>query len=274
MRRSALWLGLLSLLLHGLAGGKELVVGVQPYQSTRSMIAHHQKLAAHLSEALRRPIRIVTARNIETYSRRMLTGEYDLVIGPGHLIRLAQLEKNWHPLARYVSDTPVLLLERVGPRRLDATALKGRKLATPGAIRLASLAAENALASRGLQARHDYSVLETLSVGNAVHALVSGQVDLAVAALASLNEVRGSEVRQLQIVQELTAVPLLFFAANPELPAATRARLQQALYAYETPQGVRTGAIAAQDLAAMDAYLGQTRRLLGLAAPFARQAGR
>lgn len=273
VRLSALWLGLLGL-LNGLACGKELVVGVQPYQSTRSMIAHHQKLAAHLSASLRRPTRIVTAKDIETYSRRMLAGEYDLVIGPGHLIRLAQLEKNWHPLARYVSDTPVLLLEREGARGPDGSSLKGRTLATPGRIRLVSLAAEHALAGQGLQPRRDYTVLETSSVGNAVHALVSGQVDLAVAALASLSEVRGSEVQQLQIVQEVATVPLLFFAANPDMPAAARALLQQALYAYETPQGVRTGALATQDLAAMDAYLEQTRRLLGIAAPFVRQAGR
>ncbi len=274
MRLSARWLGLLSLMLPSLAFGKELVVGVQPYQSTRLMIAHHEKLAAHLSESLKRPTRIVTAKDIETYSRRMLAGEYDLVIGPGHLIRLAQLEKNWHPLAHYVPDTPVLLLERQGPRHLDASALKGKKLATPGRIRLASLAAETALASQGLQTPRDYSVLETRTVANAVHALVSGEADLAVAALASLNDVRGSEVQQLQIVQEITMVPLLFFAANPDMPAATRALVQRALYVYETPEGVRTAAIAGPELAAMDSYLEQTRQLLGLDPPPARQAGR
>ena len=276
MRLFALWLGLLSLFFqppaHAL--GEELVVGVQPYQSTRSLIADHRKLAAHLGSVLQRPVRIVTAKDVTVFGRRILAGDYDLVIGPGHLVRLAQQDQGWHPLARYIADTPVLLLARKGDVDFTVASLKGRTLATPGRNRLVSLAAEEALASQHVLSKRDYSLLEANSVGSAVHALAIGKADMAVAALASLNEVRGTELEQLRIVQEITTVPLLFFAARPDMPPAMRTRLQRALLAYQTPQGIRTTQLVEHDLAAMDVYLEQTRRLLHQGTPPIKRAAK
>ncbi len=114
MRLFALWLGLLSLTIHvpTHAAGKELVVGVQPYEPTRTLIAEHEKLAVHLRKSLNRPVRLVTAKDATAFGRRILAGDYELVIGAAHLVRLAQQDQGWHPLARYVPDTPVLLLAR------------------------------------------------------------------------------------------------------------------------------------------------------------------
>lgn len=277
LRLFALWLGLLSLVFQipAHAAGKALLVGVQPYQPTRSLLAHHEKLAAHLGSALRRPIRIVTAKDVSDFGRHILAGGYDLVIGPGHLVRLAQLDHGWHPLARYVPDTPVLLLARRQAEEHTVATLRGKTLAMPGRNRLASLAAQHWLSGQQLLAGRDYTVLEAASAASAVHAVASGRADLAVATLASMNQVRGAELEQLRIVHEITTVPLLFFAAHPDMPSDMRDALQHALLAYQTPQGGRTATVEKQELAAMDVYLESTRRWLqqgGRNNPSTRQA--
>lgn len=261
---SILGLALLGLALHvpAHATGKVLVVGVHPYQPTRALIAYHEHLAAHLRATLKRPVRIVTAKSVRAFGSRILAGEYELVLGPGHLLRLAQRERGWHPLARYVPDTPLLLLARSDAGDLTVDALKGRTLASPGRVRLAGRAAETWLAERQLLPGRDFEVLDAGTPASAIHALVSGKADMAVATLASMSQARSDEVAQLRIVEELAPVPLLFFAARPDVSPAMRARLQRALLAYATPQGIRPVVATEQELAAMDVYLDQTRQLL------------
>lgn len=262
MRPYVLPLVLIILLLPGPArAASELILGIQPYQPTRALIAYHQKLAEHLQHLLNRPVRIVTAKDQQAFGQRLLEGDYDVVLAPGHLVRLAQVDHGWHPLARYVPDTPVLLLARRTDTQLTVASLKGRIVALPEPTRLVRLATESWLASHHLVAGRDFQVLEADSVGIAVHAVITGEADVAAATLADVAQVRRSEVEQVRIVQETASVPLLFFAARPTLPALLRATLQDALLRYRTPQGVRAIAVTSQSLAAMDSYLARTREL-------------
>lgn len=270
MRLLVLALGLLSLILHEplLAAGKELVVGVQPYQPTRALITYHEKLATHLRGTLKRPVRIVTARDVETFGNRMLAGDYDLAIAPAHLARLAQLDRGWHPLARYVPDTPTLLIARKEDDTATTVAsLRGKVLATHGRLRLVSVIAEHWLADQQLLVERDFRPLETASPASAVHALVSGEADMAVVNLASMSQVIRSEVEQVRIVHEFPSTPLLVFIARNDMTPETRAQMQRALLAYQSPQGNRPVAAGAQDLASMDVYVDETRRLLQIRAP-------
>ncbi len=273
MRLFALWLGLLSLTIHvpTHAAGKELVVGVQPYEPTRMLISEHEKLAVHLRKSLNRPVRLVSAKDATAFGRRILAGDYELVIGAAHLVRLAQQDQGWHPLARYLPDTLVLLLARKEAENDTAAALRGRTLATPGRSRLVSLLAEHWLDGQGLQAERDFSVLDAGSPGGTVHALVSGKADMAVATLASMSQIRGGEVERLRIVREIATIPRLVFATHPGVKPEMRSRLQNALLAYRSPQGRQIVAMTEHDLAAMDPYLDQTRRLLKHDIPSARQ---
>lgn len=264
MRLFALWLGLLSLIPHTSAHavGKELVVGVQPYQPTRALIAHHQNLATHLRKTLKRPVRIVTANDVNAFGQRILAGDYELAIAPAHLARLAQRNHGWHPLARYTPDTSALLLAHKDNADYTVDSLRGKVLATHGRLRLVSLVSEHWLAERDLQAKRDYSLLEAASPASAVNALITGQADMATVTLASMAQVRRSEVEQVRIVQEITSVPLLFFVARADMTPDRRAQLQHALLDYPTPQGGGMVTANEQDLASMDPYIDQTRRLL------------
>jgi phosphonate transport system substrate-binding protein len=264
VRAFAPWLGFLGFAAHLVAhaAGQELIVGVHPYEPTRALITYHEKMSSHLSRSLARPVRIVTAPSVEAFGRRLLAGGYDLALGPGHLIRLAQVDHGWHPVARYVPDTPVLLLARHDAADMTLASLRGKRLATMGRARLATRAAEVALAAEHLLPARDFTLLETGSPANTVHALFTGKADMAVLTLASMSQVRRDEIERLRIVHELGTVPLMFFAAHPRMSSALREGVQRALLDYETPKQARPVVAGENELVALDVHLHETRRLL------------
>lgn len=276
MRLLALWLGLILLIAPAHAAGRELVVGVQPYLPTRALIAHHEKLAAHLHDALKQRVRIVTAPDVDTFGRRILAGDYDLALAPAHLALLAVQGQGWQPLARYVPDTAVLLLARSDDIDATPASLRGKTLATHGRLRLSSVVAEHWLAGQQLQTGRDYRTLETASPASAVQALVEGEADMAAVTLASMAQARGSHVEQVRIVHEIAPLPLLVFIARGDMTPAMREKIQRVLLAYQSPQGGRPVAADRQDLAPMEPYLTLTRQLLqrGTLAEPGRQVAR
>lgn len=263
MRLLFYWMSAFSLMLAPSShAASELVVGVLPYQPVRMLIISHTALATHLQQTLKRPVRLVTARDARVFGQRMLAGDYDLALAPAHLARLAQVDRGWHPLVRYVPDTPVLLLARRDAADVTPAALRGGALAVPDRNLLLVLAGERWLAQQGLHADRDYTVLETGSHAGALHALASGSADMTLSALAALQQTRGEDVRQVRIVREIGAIPLLVFVARNDMPAATRDTLKRALLTYRTPSAQRTVAVDRDDLAAMDIYLPLTRQRL------------
>lgn len=265
MRLLFYWMSAFSLMLAPSShAASELVVGVLPYQPVRMLIISHTALATHLQQTLKRPVRLVTARDARVFGQRMLAGDYDLALAPAHLARLAQVDRGWHPLVRYVPDTPVLLLARQDDADARPAALQGRVLALADRDLLFALAGERWLAQQGLHADRDYTVLETGSHAGALHALASGRADMALGALGALQQARGGDVRQTRIVRQVGSIPLPVFIARNDVPPRTRESLRRALLAHQahaTPHAVAAGA---DDLAAMDGYLPLTRQRLHL----------
>lgn len=265
LRLLIVWLGWISLtLIHAPAHalGKELVIGLPPYQPARTLIAEYQPLANHLRTTLKRPVRVVTARDIRTYTQRMLAGDYELVAVPGHLARLAQQEKNWHPLARFAPDTQVLLLARKQDVELMPADLKGKTLAMPDRLRLVSVAAEHWLAQHDLLADRDYTALETISFGSAVHALLAHRADMAIITRTGLTQIRESDRQQIRIIPETATIPMHLFAVRADVPPAARAQIQRALLSYPAHDDIAITDIKPDVMPAMDIYLEETRRRL------------
>lgn len=271
MRLLFCWLSVFGLMFISSAhAARELILGIQPYQPTRALILYHQSLAAHLRQSLKRPVRLVTAKDSLVFGQRILAGEYDLALAPAHLARLAQRDRGWHPLLRYVPDTPVFLLARKSDADATPASLRNKVLAVPDRNMLATLSGERWLAQHQLLAGRDYTILETDGYGGLIHALTSGRADMALGALAGMDPARSSDIQQLRIVKEIAAIPLLVFVARHDIDAPARAALQQALLAYQAPAALRLIPLGAQDLAGMDVYLPLTRQRLDVpAAPAA-----
>lgn len=275
LRLLTIWLGLLSFLLTSVpayALGKELLIGLPPYQPARPLIAEYQALATHLRQELNRPVRVVTTKDIRTFTQRMLAGDYEMVVVPGHLARLAQREKGWQPLARFAPDTQVLLLARKQDPDLVPENIKGKTLAMPDRLRLVSIAAEHWLAQHHLLAGRDYTALETPSFGSAVNALLTHQADMAIITRAGINQIRESDWLQIRIVAETASVPMHLFAIRASVAQTERTQLQRALLTYQAPNQVPITTVAPETMLAMDAYLEETQRRFKHNAQAIRQA--
>lgn len=256
------WASLAIIHVPAHALGKELVLGLPPYQPSRMLIAEYQPLADHLRTALKRPVRIVTAKDTHTYTQRMLAGDYELVAVPGHLARLAQQDKDWYPLARFAPDTQVLLLARKQDMNLMPDDLKGRTLAMPDRLRLVSVAAEHWLAQRNLLADRDYTALETPSFGNAIDALLTRRADMAVISRAGTRQIREADLQQVRILAETASIPMHLFAVRADVAPDARAQIRRALVSYHPDEGIPIVDITPNVMNAMDIYLEETRRRL------------
>ncbi|HEY9099804.1 MAG TPA: PhnD/SsuA/transferrin family substrate-binding protein [Thiobacillus sp.] len=255
---------LLGFLIHSPAHaiGKELVIGLQPTQPIRALIARHEPLANYLRQELDRPVRLVSAKNSQVFGQRMLAGDYELALAPAHFARLVQRERGWHPLVRYDHPLPVFLLSRQTETELMLADLKNKILAVPDSAMLVTVASEHWLAQQQLLAGRDYTLLVADGYASTVHVLISGQADMAVGALGGIGQARPEEIQQLRIVKEMGSIPRLVFVARHDMTAQKRATLQRALLAFRSPTAEPLSVVGKDDLAEVDAYLPETRARL------------
>lgn len=259
-----IWLSLFSLLFVTSAhAARELVIGILPYQPVRTLISNHTPLATHLQKTLKRPVRLVTAKDTRTFGQRMLAGNYELVLAPAHLARLAQLDRGWHPLARYQPDASVVLLARGGGETVTPAQLLGKVLAVPDRAMLVTVASEAWLEHNNLMAGRDYSLLITGGFSSSLNALANGRADMALGVQSRVEQEQNTPRDQLRVVAEIGTIPSLVFAARHDVPAATRDQFQRALLAYRSPSSQCLMAIGELDLADMDVYLPMARQRLG-----------
>ncbi len=256
------WLALCLLVIAAPAGaGNTLVVGVMPYQGARALITEHRDLAAHLQAALKRPVRIVTARNTRVFGQRLLAGDYDLALAPAHFARLTQREAGGHLLAENRPNTPVYLMIK-GDTHASKAPRKGSTLAVPDRGLLVTLAAQHWLAKHASLSPGDYRLMEAGSHSAALQAVLNGEADYAVTALAALRQIRPGQIERLRIAHDIGTVPLLVYVARHNLPPDTRNQLKSALLNFPVPSPLRIVPSHQKNLAAMDVYLPATRQLL------------
>ncbi|MFO7543650.1 MAG: PhnD/SsuA/transferrin family substrate-binding protein [Thiobacillus sp.] len=242
---------------------RELVIGLLPYQPVRALISNHTPLAAHLQKTLKRPVRLVTAKDTRVFGQRMLAGNYELVLAPAHLARLAQVDRGWQPLARYQPDTSVVLLARNGEDAITPADLRGKVLAVPDRAMLVTVVSEAWLEHQHLLAGRDFTLLVTGGFSSALHALTSGRADMALGVESGMEQARIESLDQLRIVEEVGTIPSLVFAARHDVPPAMRDQILRALLAYRSPTPLCLTAIGELDLIDMDTHLPMTRQRLG-----------
>ncbi len=215
------WLGLAALpwAVRAQPGAdvRPLQLGLLPITSTRMLLRNYQPVQTYLERALRQPVELVTASDFRTFHDNTLQGQYDLVVTASHLGRLAQLDAGWLPLARYAAmHRTLLVMARARPVR-QVEALRGRSLAGPDSLTLASTEAQEWLQARGLRAGRDYTFLETPTPTSAAHALINGQSLLAVSSPQGLKNTPEHLRTQLAVYATLPELPSLMWLAHPRL---------------------------------------------------------
>jgi phosphonate transport system substrate-binding protein len=250
-----------------------LEIGIAPYYSTQLLFQQYEPLRAYLSEALRRPIYLVTARDFRTFALRTRAHDYGFIVTVPHFGRLAQVDDGYRPLLQMKAQLQgVFLVAKTSPAQQLAD-LRGRMIASPDRLAIITMMGEQALAKAGVDPDYDVRLTPKPTHNAAVLSVLNGESDAALvwhSTLASMEPEAAARLREIGATTELpTFVQVL---AAPELPDADVEVVRAAIAAFsDTPQGQaflgrtaygRFVPLGPDDSAFLDEYLPKVRRAL------------
>jgi phosphonate transport system substrate-binding protein len=259
------WLGLP---LHAaVTGGTPLRLGLAPYLSPGALLAAFRSLREHLERTLDRPIEMVTAKDFVALVTATQRGDYDAVLLPAHVARLAISDWRFEPLARTLETVHVVVLVRAdGPVR-SAADLRGGKAGMLDTLSLTASVGRQWLQDQGLA--DDVTVVALPSINSALISLDRSEVAMVVAGSSQLLNLPAGTPRSARVLATVRDIPGPIYVARPGMPPADLASLRAALLAFRPdPARPDTAANAAlqpvtnDDLDRLEPFAAQARRAL------------
>ncbi len=255
------------------AAARPLEVGVVPYISARALIASYEPMRVYLEQSLGRPVKIYTAAGFKPYFESAQRGDFDLVITAAHFARLLQKEQKFTPLVRYSAGGRGLIMTALNSPIKSLQDLRGKTIALPDQLSLASIVCMTHLRDNGLQAGTDFSLLEVPSFASAILAVQKGDAAAAVSAPGALMQMPRELRESVKPVVDTGEYINLIFLTHPRLGRKTSDSLSRALLKFgnETNEGKQffssTGfgsfvPATTKDMNSLDRYVAETRRLL------------
>ncbi len=238
----ALGLALLGLVLSlpaaAIHRGETLELGVFPNLSPRMLVSMYQPLRLALEKELGRPVQVYTAPGLKAFYERTRSGEYDLIVTPPHLARLAQTESGFVPLVSYAAELRGLVVVPKQSSVATLADLRGRMVAMPDRLGIISMLGLQAFRNAGLEPGTDFSLFYAQSHSNAALAVRNGQADAAVIGTIPLAQLPQPLRGSLRVVAVSPVVPSQFYLANPRLGPGGIEAVRRALAKFAaTPEG-------------------------------------
>ena len=144
----AAWLGLAG--RAAAAADAPLRIGLAPFLSPVALLAAYRPMREQLERTLARPVEMVTAKDFAALIDATRRGDYDAVLLPAHLARLAVADWRFEPLANVNEPVIVQVLVRAdGPIR-RVSDLRGGKAGMLDALSLTATVGRQWLQEQGL----------------------------------------------------------------------------------------------------------------------------
>lgn len=251
-----------------------LEMGVFPYLSPRAVLAVHAPMKEYLEAQLARPVNMSTAPGFKDMYERTRGGEYDVVILPPHLARLAQIEAAYVPVAIYSKVLKGLIVVRRDSPYQKIGDLAGKSIIAPDRLAMVTFIGMQHLREQGLQAGAHYTLFTSTSHSSAAFSVMQKEFDAAVTERAAFEKQIPNEIRNnLRVLATMGSVPHVMFMAHSRLGREQIERLRETLirFAVESAEGrqfIEKGgwegirAVTDADMRAMDVYIPELRRLL------------
>lgn len=248
-------------------------IGVVPYMSARVLIASYEPMRNFLEQELGRPVRIYTANGFKPFLLHAQKGDYDLVISAAHFARILQTQNHYLPLVRYSSGGRGLVMTKLNSPLKTPQDLRGRVIAVPDQLSLASIVCMTSLRESGLRTGKDFTLLEVPSFASAILSVQKDEAMAAVSAPGALVQMPGEMRESVRPVLDTGDYINLVFLANPHLGKKYAERLNLSLQKFgnETDAGKQflssTGfgtiiPATITDMNTLDRYMPETKRLL------------
>lgn len=255
------------------AGGRPLSFGLMPYLSTRTLLANYQPIAAALEGALKQPVQLSSAPDFDTFVKRVLDGEYDIVLLAPHYARLATKGYGYTPLLLHKAPIRGVLVSSQAQPLTGFNDLRGQNIAVVDRSALLVIAGAITLAENGLTEGADYHFVETVSHSSALHNATSGKARAALISYSTLMLAAPELQRDALLWREIASIPGQFYIAHSRVPTARQQAIKAALLAFEkTTEGqqffekTKHGGFrepSAEDYLILDKMMPETRRQLG-----------
>lgn len=204
-------------------------MGVFPYLSTRALLDLYEPVRMYLQVELNRPTKLFTAPNFKAYVDRTQIGEYDVVLTPPHLARLAQREAGYIPLAIFTRELRgVVVVAKTSPYQ-SLTDLKGKRIATPNKLALVTIIGGQLLRDNGLSNENGTLLREVGSHSNAVLAVQRNECEAAITEMSALQQMPEELRNSVRIIGQTQRLPHVMFLAHPRLGQAGAEQVRDAL---------------------------------------------
>lgn len=192
-------------------------MGFFPLVSTVALFKRFSPLKNYLAERMGREITLETAKDFPTFVQRTAERRYDILVTAPHFAVRAVDSGEYRIVASSTKDVQVLLVVREDSPLAEPGLLAGKTVATPPATALMTMIGKDYMKQQGLGGEHlpRYRAFKSHNAAN--QAVVSGEVD---AAIASSNIVYKSIDRgmPLRVVGRGLKLPNMATLVATDLP--------------------------------------------------------
>lgn len=215
-----------------------LIFGVFPNMTAKQTLEIYHPLALVMEKHLRRRVAIYSARDFKTFVERTRHGDYDILLTAPHLAWLARQDAGYRPLLKYDQPTRgLLVVKRTSPYRMPDD-LRGKTIATPDPIAVATLAVQAELAAHGLRRGIDYQAMAYGSHLNAVIQVINGRTAGTMLGLHPYKLLPAELRQQLRIIIQTAPLSSLMYLTHPRLHDREADAVRSALLDFAaTPDG-------------------------------------
>lgn len=252
-------------------------MGVFPYLSTRALLDLYEPVRVLLQAELNRPTNLFTAPSFKAYADRTQAGEYDVLVTPPHLARLAQREAGYIPLTMVTRELRgVVVVAKTSPIQ-TLHDLKGKRIATPNKIALVTIVGGQLLRDNGLVNDVNTLIEDVGSHTNAVLAVQRGEAEAALTENAVLQQIPEDLRNSVRIIAQTQRLPHVMFLAHPRLGQAGVERMRALLLRFSNTAEGRTflkisgfegmRSIDEADMKSVDPFIKELKRMLEVMPP-------
>jgi phosphonate transport system substrate-binding protein len=244
-------------------------LGLAPYLSPAVLLAAFRPVREHLERALGQPVEMVTARDFVALADATRRGDFELALVPAHLARLAFTDWGWHPLARTVANSEVLVLVREGGTVRTPSDLRGQRIGMLDRHSLTAAAAVQWLRTRKPALQGQVEIVSMPSINNALYALALDEVQAVFAARSQLSALPAQTPAGHRVLATATEIPGPWYIGRRGTAPATLSRWRTALFAFvpneqapPTASNSRPTPLSVADTRAVARYAAYLRRQL------------
>jgi len=212
-----------------------LKLGVIPFKSPRAVVELYSPVAALLADVLGIRVQVVTARSYEQYLERIYEKQYDMIVLGSTFYFKAHERAGYLAVARGYPPfhAGIIVLQNSSITSLEQ--LRGKTMAAVNSSDRAGYKLQKtALRKQHIDLEKELTVHFRGDFDSIIYAVLSGQDDAGAIRLDALNRHAFAKVKEkLRIIYTSPANPQFPVAVNPDMDAALRHKIRNALVSIE-----------------------------------------